>query len=55
MTAFTETGCADYLELNGHNDRRRAHKQQVRIYADSFHRCREMIAIRKFLLALAAQ
>jgi hypothetical protein len=46
MVAFTEEGCKEYLKLNGHNYR---HYQEVRIYAESFRRCPEMIAIRKFL------
>lgn len=52
MVAFTQKGCEEYLELNGHNDRRRAHNQEVRIYVDSFNRCPEMIAIREFLATL---
>lgn len=50
MVAFSEDGCNEYLALNGHNDRRVAHNGEVRIYAKSFHRCPEMIAIRKFLM-----
>lgn len=50
MVAFTQKGCEEYLELNGHNDRRRAHNGEVRIYAESFNRCEEMIAIREHLL-----
>ena len=50
MVAFTEKGCEEYLELNGHNDRRRAHNGEVRIYVESFSRCPEMIAIREELL-----
>ena len=50
MVAFTQAGCEEYLRLNGHNDRRQAHNGEVRIYAESFNRCPEMIAIRKFLL-----
>ena len=53
MVAFTEKGCEEYLELNGHNDRRRAHNNEVRIYVESFNRCPEMIAIRESLKALA--
>lgn len=52
MVSFTEKGCEEYLELNGHNDRRRAHRGEVRIYAESFNRCPEMIAIREYLLSL---
>ena len=51
MVAFTEGGCKEYLELNGHNDKRRAHNGEVRIYAESFNRCPEMIAIREALMA----
>jgi hypothetical protein len=51
MVAFTEGGCDEYLRLNGHNDRRRAHNGEVRIYAESFHRCPEMLAIRAALMA----
>lgn len=49
MVSFTEKGCEEYLELNGHNDRRRAHNGEVRIYVESFNRCPEMIAIREML------
>ena len=55
MVAFTQAGCEEYLELNGHNDRRRAHNREVRIYAESFQRCPEMLAIRAFLLQLKAR
>ncbi len=48
MVAFTEKGCEEYLELNGHNGRR-AHKGEFRIYVESFNRCPEMIAIREML------
>lgn len=51
MVAFTERGCEQYLELNGHNDRRRAHNGETRIYVESFNRCPEMIAIREALMA----
>lgn len=54
MVAFTQAGCEEYLRLNGHNDRRRAHNGEVRIYAESFNRCPEMLAIRAFLLASGA-
>jgi hypothetical protein len=50
MVAFTEKGCEEYLELNGHNDRLRAHNGEVRIYVESFNRCPEMIAIRDALM-----
>lgn len=52
MVAFTEAGCHEYLRLNGHNDRRRAHNGEVRIYVESFNRCPEMIALREFLMGL---
>ena len=50
MVAFTEDGCKEYLELNGHNDKRRAFRGEVRIYAESFRRCPEMISIREALI-----
>lgn len=53
MVAFTEKGCEEYLALNGHNDKRRAHNGEVRIYVESFNRCPEMIAIREFLKTFA--
>jgi hypothetical protein len=52
MVAFTDDGCKQYLELNGHNDRRVAHNGEVRIYVESFHRCPEMILIREYLKSL---
>lgn len=51
MVAFTEKGCEEYLELNGHNDRRRAHNGEVRIYVESFNRCPEMVRIREALMS----
>lgn len=51
MVAFTERGCEEYLELDGHNVRRRAHQGKVRIYAESWQRCPEMLTIRKALMA----
>lgn len=45
MVAFTEVGCQQYINLNGHN-----HRGELRIYAESFRRCPEMIAIRKRLM-----
>lgn len=47
MAAFTEAGCKKYLELNGHN------LIEPRIYAQSWIRCPEMLAVRKFLMANA--
>jgi hypothetical protein len=52
MVAFTEEGCKQYLELDGHNVRRRAFRGEVRIYVESFRRCHEMIDLRNSLLAL---
>jgi len=51
MVAFTEEGCKNYLELDGHNCRHRAHDGQVRIYVESFNRCQEMITIRDALMS----
>ena len=48
QVSFTEEGCKQHLEENGHNYR---HYHGVRIYAESFHRNPEMLAIRKFLLS----
>ncbi len=45
MAAFTEEGCKEYIAANGHN-----HRGQLRIYADSFRRCPEMIFLREWLL-----
>lgn len=55
MVSFTEKGCEEYLELNGHNDKARAYNGDVRIYVESFNRCQEMIAIREYLLSLTSQ
>ena len=46
MVAFTEVGCQEYINLNGHN-----HSGELRIYVESFNRCPEMIAIREALMA----
>lgn len=51
MTAFTEEGCKEYLALNGHNDRSRAFRGEVRIFVESFNRCPEMISIRDALMS----
>lgn len=48
MVAFTDIGSQEYIRLNGHN-----HSGELRIYADSFRRCPEMLAIRAYLLSLA--
>lgn len=50
MVAFTEKGCEEYLALDGHNCRSRAHNREVRIYVESFNRCNEMIAIRSAIM-----
>ena len=50
MVAFTRKGCEEYLELNGHNDRRRAYNGEVQIFVESFNRCPEMIRIREALM-----
>lgn len=50
MVAFTEKGCEEYLELDGHNVRSRAFRGEVRIYVESFNRCPEMIHIREQLM-----
>mgnify|MGYP000850307898 FL=1 len=55
MVAFTQKGCEEYLELDGHNCRRRAHNGEVRIYAESFNRCPEMIHIREQLMKAEAK
>ena len=53
MVAFTGEGCNQFMELDGHNVKRRAFRGEVRIYVESFNRCPEMIAIREYLLSLA--
>lgn len=52
MVCFTEEGCKEYISQNGHNDRSRAHNGEIRIYAESFYRCPEMIAIRESIMKL---
>lgn len=47
MAAFSEEGCKEYLRLDGQN------LTKPRIYAMSFNRCPEMLAIRETLLSLA--
>lgn len=46
MAAFTEEGCKQYLRLNGHN------LTEPRIYAESWNRCPEMLAVRDFLMGI---
>jgi hypothetical protein len=55
MISFTEAGCKQYLEREGHNLKRRAHNGEVEIYVESFGRCSEMIAIREFLMQAAKE
>lgn len=55
MVAFTEVGCKEYLEFNGHNERSRAFRGEIQIYVESFHRCPEMIAIREALMRLSPE
>jgi hypothetical protein len=50
MVAFTEKGLEDYMKSDGHNVVRRAYKGETRIYIESFHRCDEMISVRKWLM-----
>ena len=50
MVAFTEQGILDYMELDGHNVKRRAHNGETRIFVESFRRCNEMVRIRHALL-----
>lgn len=51
MVALTEEGLNEYMRLDGHNVKRRAHNGQTRIYVESFNRCPEMIAVRESLMA----
>ena len=53
MVAFTQEGLDEYMELDGHNMRYRAHEGKTRVYVESFYRCPEMIAIRDYLLSLS--
>ena len=46
MVAFTEHACEAYIRQNKHN------LGETRIYAKSFYRCYEMIAIRKWLMSV---
>lgn len=50
MVCFTEGGCNDYMAVNGHNVKDSAFRGEVRIYAESYYRCAEMIAIREALM-----
>jgi len=45
---FTEKGCKQHLQLNGHNYR---HYEETRIFVECFNRNPEMIAIRDFLMS----
>jgi hypothetical protein len=49
QTFLTEEGAKNYLEANGHNLRKFG---EPRIYVESFHRNKEMIDIREWLLSL---
>ncbi len=55
MVALTEKGCEEYMERDGHNLRRMAFRSEIRIYVESFHRCREMIDLRAALKAGIAE
>jgi hypothetical protein len=52
QVCFTEQGCKDYLEANGHNLR---HYHGTRIYVASFHRNAEMVEIRRALMDWAPE
>lgn len=52
QTCFTEEGCKRYLALDGHNLRQ---YHGVRIYADTFHRNVEMLAIRNHLMGITPE
>jgi hypothetical protein len=49
---FSEKGCEEHLLENGHNYR---HYKETRIYAESFNRNPEMIAIRQFLMRIGGK
>jgi hypothetical protein len=49
MVAFSEQACLDFIEHNGH---RCGAYRELEVYADSFYRCPEMLAIREALMAL---
>jgi len=49
MVAFSEQACLDFIEHNGY---RYGVYQELEVYADSFYRCPEMLAIREALMAL---
>lgn len=50
MVALTRKGAEDYIDANGHN--LRTYGEGPRIYVESFHRCREMIQLREWLMGL---
>ena len=52
MVAFSEQACLDYIKHNGH--RHRVYRE-LEVYADSFYRCPEMLAIREALMALPGE
>lgn len=50
MIALTQEGIDDYMRQNGHNVKRRAFRGETRTFVESFNRCQEMMAVRKFLM-----
>ena len=52
MVAFSEQACLDYIKHNGH---RHGVYRELEVYADSFYRCPEMLAIREALIALPGE
>lgn len=52
MVAFSEQACLDYIKHNGH---RHGVYRELEVYADSFYRCPEMLAIREALMALPGE
>ncbi len=54
MVALTEEGLHEYMRLDGHNVTQRAFRGEIRIYVESFNHCQEMVAVREYLLTLAA-
>lgn len=53
MIALTQKGIDDYMDLDGHNVKRRAFRGMTRTYVESFRRCQEMIDIREALIRMA--
>ena len=50
MISLTRKGLEDYMAVNGHNVRMRAHDGETRIWVDTFYRCEEMVRIRNYLM-----